>query len=288
MIAISFGLLAAFCWASHDLFARILAERTGPYRMAFYVMLTGAVLLACFILWRGEIWQADLRSVQLALINGVIYAGAVSTLFLAFSLAPVSIVGPFTAGYPALVVIWGLTQGHAPTPLQWLGVVLIIVGAIVVGRSRHDDGGSAMIAKGKLPVVVIACLAACLFFSATVVVGQMATEKMGSFETTFISRFPGALVLLPFMLRDRHKLGPLPAGAWKGLFAMGAFDVVALTGVNVSTHYPGKELGAMAISCYGALAVLMAMIILKEKVSFGQWCGIGLTVVGIILLGVPQ
>jgi drug/metabolite transporter (DMT)-like permease len=41
----------------------------------------------------------------------------------------------------------------------------------------------------------------------------------------------------------------------------------------------------MAISCYGALAVLLAMVFLKEKVSPGQWGGIAMTILGIILLG---
>jgi drug/metabolite transporter (DMT)-like permease len=287
MIALLFGVLAAFCWSGHDLLARLFAARTGPFRMAFYVMVWGAALLVGVILWRGEIWRADPYSVQLALLNGVIYAGAVSSLFMAFSLAPVSIVGPFTAGYPALVVLWGLFIGLVPSPLQWLGVTLIIAGAFIVGRMGPKDGGLAMVAKGKLPAVIISTLLACLCFAATIVIGQAATEKMGSLETTFITRFPAALVLVPFMLKDRRTLGPMPPHAWKGLVVMAALDVVALTGINVSTHFPGKELGAMAISGYGALSVLLAMIFLKEKVTIGQWFGIAMTVCGIILLGLP-
>ena len=49
---------------------------------------------------------------------------------------------------------------------------------------------------------------------------------------------------------------------------------------------PGKELGAMGISAYGALATLLAMIWLNEKVSLGQWFGIGLIVAGVAGLGI--
>lgn len=288
MIALLFGLVAALCWSVHDLIARIYAAQTGPFRMAFHVMLTGAALLVAVVLWNGTIWQADQRSLLLACLNGVLYAGAVASLFMAFSLAPVSIVGPFTAGYPALVVIWGLFTGLVPTPLQWLAVVLIILGAVVVGRMGPKDGGLASVAPGKIPVVIIATLLACFFFASTILVGQAAAATLGSLETTFVSRFPAALVLLPFMLRDRAKLAPVTGRAWIGILVMGALDVVAVTSINASTHYPGKELGAMAISCYGALSVLLAMVLLKEKVSLGQWLGIAMTIVGIILLGLPS
>lgn len=268
--------------------ARLYAAKTGPFRLAFYVMLTGAALLVAVILWRGTIWQADPRSFLLACLNGVLYAGAVASLFMAFSLAPVSIVGPLTAGYPALVVVWGLFTGLVPTPLQWLAVLLIIMGAVVVGRMGPSNGGLASVETGKIPVVIAATILASCFFASTILVGQAAAATLGSLETTFVSRFPAALVLLPFMLRDRAKLGPVTGRAWTGIVVMGALDVVAVTAINASTHYPGKELGAMAISCYGALSVLLAMILLKEKVSLGQWLGIAMTVSGIVLLGIPH
>ena len=46
-----------------------------------------------------------------------------------------------------------------------------------------------------------------------------------------------------------------------------------------------KEYGAMAITAYGALAVLLATIVLREKVSAGQWLGIALIAVGVGYLG---
>jgi drug/metabolite transporter (DMT)-like permease len=67
----------------------------------------------------------------------------------------------------------------------------------------------------------------------------------------------------------------LPAVAtWKVVGAMALCDVVAVTSVNAATYFPNKELGAMAISGYGALSVLLAMLFLKEKVSAAQWLGI--------------
>ena len=59
------------------------------------------------------------------------------------------------------------------------------------------------------------------------------------------------------------------------------------TSINVSAFYPGKELGVMAISGYGALAALLAMLFLKEHVAWGQWLGIVMIAVGVCIIGWP-
>jgi len=67
---------------------------------------------------------------------------------------------------------------------------------------------------------------------------------------------------------------------------MGGLDVAALTGINFIGTLPNKEMGAMGISAYGAIAVLLAMIFLKEKVSSGQWLGIAMIAAGVAGLGI--
>ena len=92
MLAISLGIFAALCWSVHDLLAKFQADKTGPYRMAFWVMVAGAASLVPAVLWRGTIWDMPMQGLILALVMGCFYAFAVGGLFKAFSLAPVSIV----------------------------------------------------------------------------------------------------------------------------------------------------------------------------------------------------
>jgi drug/metabolite transporter (DMT)-like permease len=285
LIAVSLGLFAALCWSIHDLIARRYAPATGPFRMAIWVMLIGAAFLLVPVIYRGAIWNGSSRDIAYAAGLGVSYAFAVGGLLKAFSLAPVSIVGPFTAPYPALVVLWGLYHGLQPGWLEWTAIVLIIAGAVIVARFGHEEGGINVIAPGKLPVVFFACTVACLGFSASIVLGQTAGVALGSFETTFISRFPAALLLIPFAIRDARENPPMPTGAVIGIAAMALLDVFAVSGINYSGHFENKEYGAMAITAYGALAVLLATLILKEKVSAGQWAGILMIAAGVAYLG---
>lgn len=288
MLALSFGLAAALCWSVHDCVARSYAGRIGPYRMAFLVVLTGALLLLPIVLWRNVIWQAEGWAIGYALALGGVYALALGGLFKAFSLAPVSIVGPTTAAYPALVVLWGLFHGLSPTLVEWAGVVLVLAGAITVGASGPVEGGRASIAPGQVGMAVLAILSANAGFASAVILGQAASVSMGEVETTFVSRFPAALLLAPLLAGDVRRQGSWPRRGTLAVIAMAALDVGAVTAVNGAGHFPEKEFAAMGVSAYGGLAVLVAMIFLREKVTRGQWLGIAMIVVGITCLGWPK
>jgi uncharacterized membrane protein len=284
MISILLGLLAAFCWSVHDLLARRFAGQSGPFRMSFWILLVGAALLLLPVLMRGQIWQAPALSILLALAMGLVYAAALGGLLKAFSLAPVSIVGPLTAGYPALVVLWGVVNGTVPVLLQWVGIVAILTGVIIVARTGHDDGGADAVQTGEMPVVIVSTIIASLAFAATVIMGQAATIGLGEYEVTFLSRFPAAAALSVMMLRDKSSLQAMPQSAKLSVVAMAACDVIAVTAINATAWFPNKELGAMAISSYGAMSVLLAMILLKERVTALQWLGIALVVAGLAAL----
>jgi drug/metabolite transporter (DMT)-like permease len=288
MFSVLLGLVAACSWSIHDLLARKYSAQQGPFRMSFWIMLAGAVILVLPVLWRGQLVTGDTQSILMALAMGVVYAFAIGALLLAFSLAPVSIVGPITAGYPALVVVWGLFQGHVPTGPQWVAITLILIGVIIVSRSGHADEKTDTVATGKMPLVIGAALVADVAFAAAVIMGQWATEGLGEYEVTFLSRFPAAAMLLILMLKDRARLPPLSMKGSISIVAMAACDVTAVTAINAAAWFPNRELGAMAISSYGAVSVLMAMVFLRERVTATQWCGIILVVAGVGILGWPS
>ena len=286
MLAVLFGLFAALCWSLHDLLARKFASDVGPYRMAIGTLLAGGFLLAGIVLWNGTIFRTDPTTLELALVLGIIYGLALSSLFIAFSLAPVSIVGPATAGYPALVVIWGMINGLQPNLQQWTAMSAIIIGAIVVARMGPAEGGLNEVKADKIPLLIFSCIVAEVFFASSVVLGQKIAHNVGEFEATFLSRFPAALVLIPFVMREKSDVVMISSRAWLAIFAMGAFDVAAVSGVNYMGRLPNKEFGSMGISAYGAIATLLAMLVLKEKTTILQWLGIAMISGGVAVLAI--
>jgi drug/metabolite transporter (DMT)-like permease len=284
MQALILGLMAGLCWSVHDLMARNFASKIGAYRLAISVLLVGAILLSALLFRHGKILEIKMDTTVSILVLGVVYGLAISSLFKAFSLAPVSVVGPFTAGYPALVVVWGMINGLHPSALQIIAILLILTGAVVVGRKGHEDGGLAMVAPGKLPALFFFCSVTCICFAAAIVLGQMASSKLGEIETTFLNRIPAALVLMPLLWREVPEVQKIEIRDWSAIALMALLDVIAVWGVNTMGKLPNKEFGAMGISAYGAMSVLLAMIFLKEKVAKWQWFGIAMIVLGVAFL----
>jgi drug/metabolite transporter (DMT)-like permease len=199
----------------------------------------------------------------------------------------VSIVAPLTAAYPVLVVLWGVWHGLSPTALQWSAIALTILGAIVVGRSGHEDGGISAVKPENRVVFFTACGLSMLGYAGSVVLAQNAAVAMGGIEAAFVSRPTALLILAPFALKEKHT-GFLTRNLWLGVLAMGALDVMGLIAIAVSGHFPMKEFAAVGVSTYGATAVLLATLVLREKVAPGQWIGIAMIVAGVAALSITQ
>jgi drug/metabolite transporter (DMT)-like permease len=286
MSAVFLGVVAAFCWSLHDLIVRRLALGIGPFRMAALVIVAGGLWLMGPVLWTGTIWQASPRGLIQALLLGLAYGLGASGLFKAFSLGPVSIVAPLTAAYPVLVVFWGVINGLVPSGLQWVAIAATLAGAMAVARTGHRDGGFNAVAPQSRASFLFFCLLACLGYATAVVLGQSAAVMIGETEAALVSRPTALLAILPF-LRSELRTGPLKPLHWLAILVMGGLDMLGLVAVNAAGFLPGKEFAAVGISAYGAIAVILAMLTLREKVSAGQWGGIALITAGVAGLAAP-
>lgn len=287
MLAVMLGVCAALCWSVHDLIARALAARVGAFRMACFVIIAGGLLLSFYIFWDGRIWSSDWNGIKSGLILGLVYGFGVGGLFKAFSLGPISLVGPITAGYPVLAVLWNVFMGLEPSWLQWACVAATLLGAVIVARSGTVDGGINAVEPGKMPVLLLFAVIAVLGYSSSIILGQQAALAVGEVEATWISRATALVTIAPFLISEQ-KVPPLKPVHWFGITVMGVLDVLGVIAVNASGHLPGKEFAGVGISAYGAGATVLAMIFLKEKVSPGQWLGIAMIVGGVATLSVAQ
>ncbi|CAN5312143.1 hypothetical protein BH10PSE7_BH10PSE7_21240 [soil metagenome] len=285
MIAVLHGVFAATCWALVDLIARNYATRFGPYRMGMWTMLLGGIMLTLYFAIAG--WPAvDSKGVVMALITGIAFGVGIGALFRAFSLGPISIVGPLTEGYPVLVVFWGLTSGLRPTWLQWLALPLIFGGGYVVARFAVNEGAANHIREGDFGKLLFYCGICWLGYAAAMILGQTSAVMIGETETTWISRATAALVLLPFMFTER---GQAIRGAvqWTAVAIMALLDCLAVIAVAGAGHLEGKEFAVVAAATYGAIGVGLAALVLKEKVNLRQWGGVALIILGVAALAYP-
>jgi drug/metabolite transporter (DMT)-like permease len=285
--AIFLGVFAALCWSVHDLIARRTTERVGPFRVALAVVLTGALLLAPYVYFSdGQLFQ-DRNEILWPLALGVFYGIGIAGLFLAFSLGPVALVAPLTATYPALVFLWGIVQGLQPSALQLAASAVAIGGSVIVALASSKGEGLSGVVPGKTLLFIGSCIVCCFGYASAVAAGQTAAMYADAATVACVSRLSSALILFPAAASERRQPKLKGFYLWIGVAAMAGLDVLGLLAVVVSGLLPGKEFAAIGISAYGGIAVILSVLILKEKTTPAGWAGISLIVAGIAALALP-
>lgn len=280
MLSLIFGLVAALCWGVHDICVRYVSQQVGAFPALTTVLLVAVLLTTPAALILGDWAAMGLQSYALAAAGGAVFTVAYLGLYKAFEIGPVRLVAPILGAYPALSVGWAALSGR-PVPWdQWLAVVGVITGVGIVGflSSDSDSGGSRRAA-------VIWAVIGGLGFAATFALSQAAAHTGSEFPVILITQIfavLGAIILLlatgGIRLPSRRAL-PM-------LAFMGLLDCVALGIVIAAAGMARPEFAAVAASTFGMITVVLAWVILRERVSPGQWAGVAITFTAIGYLAV--
>lgn len=280
MNAALLGLVAALSWGVHDFLARFPSRAVGPIPTVLAVTVSGLIVLSAWLLIGG----GDLRIVWPALwlvaVTGIFFALATLSLFAALAAGPISIVAPLAGSYPALAMILAVAQGARPSAWQWLAIVSVMAGVLIVSRSggRYEESGG--LPPGKLKIVLGLALVASLGFAIALTAGQAAGPIFGEVETVWLARLFG-LAIIGALYLWRSPGAPLPLRWLPLLGLMGCLDVLALGTITAAGNLPSPEFATVVSSAFGAVTVILARAILKEPIAPSQLAGMVLIFGGV-------
>jgi drug/metabolite transporter (DMT)-like permease len=272
MNATLLGLLAAFSWGSHDFLGRFASRAVGPVVAVLAVTAAGFVFLSAWMVVSGDgpfiVWSR----LWLVALAGCFYVLAGLSLFAALAIGPISIVAPIAGSYPALAAIFAVVEGARPSLIQWLATTAVLVGVIAVSRSgeRHETIGD--VPQGKLWQVIALSLTASVGIAASLIAGQAAAPAFGVMRTAWMARAFGlVMIVVIWLARPAATLPPL---RWLPVLTlMGGLDVTAILLVVAAGTLPNATLATIASSAFGAVAVVLARIFLKEPITPIQLAG---------------
>lgn len=275
MLALSFGLVAACCWAIHDICVRFVSQNGAIYPALIAVVLTGTVALIPVSLWQGHWHSMSAQACWLSILSGVFFTIASIGLYNAFSIGPVRLVAPVIGSYPVLSVAWAAWNGQDMAPGQW-GAVGLVVGGVAIVSVLSDESES----NGPQIKAIAWGLVGSVGFFATFATGQAATVLGDELPVTLIARVVCIGLLLGVLSTQGGPKLPLRRN-WLLLTVMGFLDVIALSLIMSAGTLARPEFAAVAASTFGAITIVLAWAILKERMTGGQWIGIALTFSGI-------
>jgi drug/metabolite transporter (DMT)-like permease len=277
------GLVAALSWGVHDFLARFPSRAVGPVPTVLAVTVAGLIALSAWILIAGNDLTIVWPELWLVAATGMVFALATLSLFAALALGPISIVAPIAGSYPALALLLAVAQGVRPSALQWLAIVGVMAGVLIVSRSggRYEDSGE--LPPGRLKTVIGLAVLASFCFAVALTAGQAAAPIFGEVETVWLARLFGLLTIgLIYLWRSPG--APVPLRWLPLLGLMGCLDVASLGAIIAAGNLPDAAFATVVSSAFGAVTVLLARVFLKEAIAPAQLAGMVLIFGGVAVL----
>lgn len=279
------GTLAAVSWGTLDFLAGWSSRTLGYMRTTAGVTLAGFVALTLALAIFGTFPAIEGSQAWIAMAAGAGIAFATLCLFAALASGPISLAIPVAMSYPASTVLVFAAVGTIPSVPQLVAVVAILGGAALVALNENAHHEHQR--PGRIRRTLTFAVIAHVVFLFSVLAGQAAAEELGALQSAWISRIGGSLFVLPLLFMDRGagRMSMRSAGL---VFVMGLLDVLGTSALFAAGRTPQPELATVCSSAAGAITVILAALILKEKVRLGRWAGIALVFAGVSALSLAK
>lgn len=279
-MAILLALFSALAYGLSDFVGGLVSRHVSAWPVAVVGQLSATTctfLVAIFV--EGSPTSADLLWAVVAGIGSGVGTGF---LYRGFAAGRMSVVAPVSAVGAAVVpVVVGALGGERLSFVVWTGILLALPGIWLVSSSTEElpDGAvpRASLAEGVLDGI-LAGLGFGVLFAA---LGQV-PEEAGLWPLTLAQAVSlPAVILLAVSLRAPWV--PRSRRAWWAL-AAGPLGASATLAFMLAAQYGYLTVSGILTSLYPAATVLLAALILKERIHRAQGLGLGLCAVAIGLV----
>lgn len=284
-MVILLGLAAAATYGAADFAGGLVSRRVNPICVVFVSQLAGVLLLGLVLPLDGA--APDVTSIWWGAAAGIGGGGGVVFLYRGLARARMSVVAPITAVEAAMIpVFYGLLTGEEPGWLALTGIATALVAVALVSAPRAEEAPVTPDigrARARLSQPGIAdALVAGLGFGCFFIFLSNAGQDSGMWPLVGSKMSSITLVALAGIVA-RFSLRPV-AGTWAGILVAGALDVAANVLYLLASRAGLLTLAAVATSLYPASTVLLARIVLRERMSPGQLVGLVLVVAGVAMM----
>lgn len=261
------ALASAAAYGSADFVGGVGSRRHSSWQIVLVGQITGAlVMLIASLFLPGSPAASDFAW---ALLAGVGSATGSIFLFRGLARGRMGLVAPLSAvGAATLPVLVGTALGERPSWMVWVGMLVAIPGIWLVSRDTDSDGSEA-----TRPAVVDGILAGVGFGVLFIALAQISPDA-GVLPLS-VNQLSGAVLTVAVAKTLgqpwRPRLGVVRWGGFSG--ALGSAGTLSFM---VSSQMAGLGIAAVLASLYPAVTVLLAAIMLKERIGAGQQAGIGI------------
>jgi uncharacterized membrane protein len=275
-VAVILGLAVAATYGAADFFGGMAAKKSPLVSVVVLSQLVGLPAIALLAPFVGG--EMTVRVALLAAVAGVAGGTGLTCLYNGLAKGRMSVVAPITAvGAATLPVLWGLASGERPSPVALSGVAIALVAVVFVSRIPGDEA----VAAGGRMVLGLAVLAGAGFGVVFVILGVTGDDAglwpLLTMRATSLSLLAGGAVVTGRSLAPARAALPVIAAA-------GVLDMTANALYVFGTRAGLISLVAVLGSLYPAMTVLLARLVLSERLGRMQSVGLALAGAGVVLI----
>jgi drug/metabolite transporter (DMT)-like permease len=276
VVTVLLALVASVVFGCADFVGGAVSRRASPLRVAAMgqlVALSFAVPAALLVSYQ----RLTFADAGWSLATGVAAACGLGFFYSAMARGLISLVVPLTAVISAtLPVAYGLARGERPGTTALVGIVLALVAVAIVSAT---PGASQSLSAAP----IVFSLAAGTLFGLFIILLSQVSDQAGMWPIA-LSRSSSSLVLAGLAVavtggRANGIRQLLPAGV-----AIGTLEAGGIVGLFLALQRGPISIASVLLSLYPVTTVLLATIVLGERMSRAQLAGVALALSSVILI----
>lgn len=277
MGSIIFGLLSALSWGGGDFCGGLASRKSGAYRVVLFADFIGlAFLTGALILFKET--MLPMPKMVLAIFAGIFGTAGLVALYHAMSIGLMSVATPVSALLAAVLpVIVGIATEGWPTINKTAGFGLAFVAVWLVALDENQKSHAVRIKDLLIPLLSGVC------FGTYFILIHQASET-AIIWPMLVSRLAGTLTVIIFMLVTKKDWRSNVIAVWPLIVLNGVLDVGGNLFYILAGQQGRLDIAAVMSSLYPGATVLLAWLVLKEKINKLQTAGILLALGAIALL----
>lgn len=319
MLSAALALIGALVYGAADFFGGLAAKRLRSIVVTAAAALSGLVALGIATPLLGGVWSpADMAWGVAAGGFGVV---AVALLYACLAIGPMSILSPLTAVVSAIApMLWGLiVNSETLSPIAYAGLGIALIAVVLVGFIpgekvvRPTTRGIAMAVgaglaiggflividqtsdtSGLVPLVMSRATTAVVTLVILAVLAILAVRR-GSAAASVLSAAGSSIGATPTGHADLEHASATPSpaaapsvrAAWLLALTCGVVDAAANALMLLALREGDLSIVSALTALYPAGTILLAALVLHERVAAIQWAGLLLALVagGMLALG---
>jgi drug/metabolite transporter (DMT)-like permease len=277
VIAIVLGLAASLSWGVADFIGGLQSRRMPVVAVVLGSQLAGLMVVTAIVAIRGEAPPGGDFAIYAALssVGGII---GLTAFYKALSIGAMGVVAPLSSTAALIPLVVGLASGDRPSALQGAGVALAVGGVVLASRESSEEAkGSHVVSAGVGYALLSAVGFGCFF---------VAIDRASNSDVIWavcVNRTVSALLLGAALLITRPHVGLRPADM-RTLAIVGVLDVAANGFFAVASTKGLVSVVAVLASLYPVVTVVLARVVLKERLHPIQRFGAFAALAGVALI----